>query len=64
MVDANEILAGALRRLVALEMQDRQVDHAVSQEHALGQRAVEFGDFLQAHRLLVEFRRLPRILDT
>ena len=62
-MDADEVLAGALRGLVALEVQDGEVDHAVGQEHALGQRAVELGDFLQAHGLLVEFGGLPGILD-
>ena len=62
-VDADIVLAGALRGLVALEVQDGEVDHAVGQEHALGQRAVELGDFLQADGLLVEFGGLPRILD-
>src|SRR6266850_4128519 len=62
-VDADKVHAGALRSLVALEVEDGEVDHAVSQEHALGQRAVELRDFLQAHSLLVEFGGLPRVLD-
>src|SRR5688572_6857794 len=62
MVDADEVHAGALRGLVALEVEDGEVDHAVGQEHALGQRAVELHDFLQPDRLLVEFGGLPRIL--
>ena len=40
-MDADIVLAGALRGLVALEVQDGQVDHPVGQEHALGQRAIE-----------------------
>src|SRR5262249_46522795 len=63
MVDADEVLAGALGGLVALELQDGEVDHAVGQEHALGQGAVELDDLLEAHGVLVELRGLPRILD-
>ena len=54
MVDADKVLAGALCGLVALELEDGEVDHAVGQEHALSQRAVELDDLLEAHRLLVE----------
>src|SRR5262249_55558970 len=62
-VDADIVRARALRGLVALEVQDGEVDHAVGQEHALSQRGVEFRDFLQAHGLLVELCSFPRILD-
>src|SRR6185437_14354914 len=61
MVDADEIRAGALRGLVALEMEDGEVDHAVGQEHALGKRAVELDDLFQAQGLLVELGGLPRV---
>src|SRR5262249_39436819 len=63
MVDADIVLPGPLRRFVALEVQDREIDDTVAQEHALGQRAVKFGDLLEADSLLVEFGGLPGILD-
>jgi hypothetical protein len=62
-VDADIVHAGALRGLVALEVKDGEVDHAVGQEHALGQGAVDLHDFLQAHGLLIKFGGLPRVLD-
>ena len=62
-MDADKILAGALGGLVALEVQDRQIDDPVGQEHPLGERAVEFRHFLQTHRLLVEFSGFPRVFD-
>ena len=59
MVEADEIDAGALGRLVRLEVQDRQVDHAVGQEHALGQRPVQFRHFLKANASACRTRRSP-----
>ena len=62
-VDADVILARTLRRLVGLELQEGQIDDAIGQEYAFGERAVELRYLLEPERLLVELRGLPRILN-
>src|SRR5262249_46467144 len=62
-VNADIVRAGALRGLVALEVENGEVDHAVGQEHTLGQWAVELSDFLEADGLLVKLGGFPRVLD-
>src|SRR5262249_53147813 len=62
-VDANEILAHSLRRLIGLELQEGQIDDAIGQEYAFGERAVELRYLLEPERLLIELRSLPRILN-
>src|SRR5580698_10006079 len=44
----------ALAELVGLELQDRHVERAVAEEHAIGQIAVRPADFLEVEGLLVE----------
>src|SRR5262249_40421339 len=62
-MDADEVFAGALRGLIALEVQDGEVHDAIREEDAFGQWAVELRDFLQANGLLVEFGGFPGVLD-
>jgi hypothetical protein len=61
MVQSDIVLAGALRRHVVLELQQREVHHAVGQEHAFRELAVGLAELFQAERLLVELRRSPGI---
>jgi hypothetical protein len=61
MVQSDIVLAGALRRHVVLELQQREVHHAVGQEHAFRELAVGLAELFQAERLLVELRRSPRV---
>src|SRR6266481_7046684 len=50
-----------LAELVGLEFEDRHVEGAVAQEHAIGQRPVRPPDLLEVEGLLVELRHLLRI---
>src|SRR6266851_532234 len=60
MMDAAEI--HALAELVGLEFEDRHVERAVGQEHAVGERPVGPPDLLEIERLLVELGHRHRVL--
>src|SRR5690242_627668 len=60
MMDAAEL--HALAELVGLEFEDRHVERAVAQKHAVGEIAVRPADFLEIERLLVEFGHRLRVL--
>src|SRR4029450_3442484 len=62
-VDANEIVARTLRRRVSLEFQEGKVHDAIGQEHAFGERTVKLRALLEAERLLIDLRGLPRVLN-
>src|SRR5215471_5135587 len=53
MVDAAEL--HALAELVGLEFEDRHVERAIRQEHAVGEIAVRPADLLEIEGFLVEF---------
>ena len=61
MVEADEILAPALRGLIGFEIEQRQPEDAVGQEHAFGQARIGFADDLEAEEALVELGRRPGI---
>src|SRR4051812_16453746 len=60
MMDAAEL--HALAELVGLEFEDRHVQRAVAEEHAVGEVAVRPPDLLEIERFLVEFGHRLRVL--
>src|SRR5271155_2695667 len=53
MVDA--AVVHALAELIGLEFEDRHVERAVAQEHAIGEHTIRPADFLEIKGLLVKF---------
>ena len=60
-MQADEVLAHALRRPIALEGEERHVHQAIGQKDALGETRIGFSDHLEAENVLVELGRHPGI---